>query len=127
MPEKLYCSVCKKDVDPEVYYDGAISYCPICHTGYREISYEALMREQADEAAVLSEFENETTHYFRAPANKGLQLTAGTRRLTRTHRYWNCPQHIEGENNISTSWENVDCPHCLVTGGRVSPFDTSGS
>ena len=64
---------------------------------------------------------------IKAQSNTGLQPTAGTRPAKRTHRYWNCPQHIEGENNLSTSWENVDCPHCLVTGGQISPFDTSGS
>lgn len=126
--EKLYCVVCKKEVDAEVYdLDGKVSYCPICHNGYREVSYEAHMRELADEAAVLSEFENETRPYLSAPANKGLQLTAGTRSFTRTHRYWNCPDIKNGPSNLSTSWENVDCPHCLVTGGQVSPFDTSGS
>lgn len=61
MSEQMRCSICKKDVEPEVSDDGTMSYCPICHTGYHNISYEALMREQADEAAVLSEFENETS------------------------------------------------------------------
>jgi hypothetical protein len=63
MSEEMRCSVCKKDVEPEID-DGSMSYCPICHTGYHNISYEALMREQADEAAVLSEFENETHPYL---------------------------------------------------------------
>lgn len=54
-------------------------------------------------------------------------LTAGTRPFTRTHRYWNCPDIKNGPSNLSTSWENVDCPHCLVTGGQVSPFVTSGN
>jgi uncharacterized Zn finger protein (UPF0148 family) len=60
MSEEMRCYVCKKDVDPEVSDDGTMSYCPICQTGYYNISYAAYMREQADEAAVLSEFENET-------------------------------------------------------------------
>ena len=64
MSEEMRCSVCKKDVEPEVSDDGSMSYCPICHTGYHNISYEALMREQADEAAVLSEFENEAHPYL---------------------------------------------------------------
>lgn len=45
----------------------------------------------------------------------------------RTHRYWNCPKYIVGENNLSTNWDNVDCPNCLVVGGKVSPFATSGN
>lgn len=61
MSEQMRCSICKKDVDPEVSDDGTMSYCPICRTGYHNISYAALMREQADEATVLSEFENETS------------------------------------------------------------------
>ena len=25
----------------------------------------------------------------------------------RTHRYWNCPAKIDGENNLSTNWEKL--------------------
>jgi uncharacterized Zn finger protein (UPF0148 family) len=97
MSEKMYCSVCKTDVDPEVYDDGTISYCPICHTGYREVSYEAHMRELADERAVLSEFENETHPYLSAPANKGLQAD-GAKRPAEMIECGNCgvPRFVHG-------------------------------
>ncbi len=77
--EKLHCTVCKKEVDAEVYdLDGKVSYCPICHTGYREISYEAHMRELADEQAVLSEFENETHPNVVRQLTRAVHSTGGT-------------------------------------------------
>ena len=65
MPEKMYCPKCKKDVEPEILeWDGIVEFCPICRTGYREVSYEAHVRELEDEHAILSEFENETHPYL---------------------------------------------------------------
>jgi hypothetical protein len=47
--------------------------------------------------------------------------------VIRTHYYWNCTNIKNGNSNLSTSWKNVDCPNCLITGGKISAFATSGS